>query len=158
MAEATPSSLLSKISDIQTKVAQALPNLKPSFTIFLMIMSYVQILTFSFDKFSSYWFDTHLMIFGYLDLSTYLTDVTIYVMVAVSMFYVIMYWLIILMITLSDNVPLLIPINKILLMLFSSILFNGVIGHLSLSLAQDSIVEKIIGSVAMGLFFITLCF
>lgn len=98
------------------------------------------------------------MIFGYLDLSTYLADVTIYLMVGVSMVYVMMYWLMILMIGLSERVPLLIPINKVLLMLFSSILFNGVIGHLSLSLTRDSMVEKIVGSIAMGLFFLTLCF
>ena len=85
-------------------------------------------------------------------------DITIYVTAAIALFYVIIFW--ILVIVPNSHKAFLLSINKITLMLFSSILFPAIVGHLSLPLSKESkktIGETIAGIASLTLFVKTIC-
>ena len=129
-------SLKDQIFNTQTKLAHTLKKLKPHIIIFLGIIPYFQFLAFSFDKFSYYWFQQSTTIFGYLDLSSYMKEVTTYVTASFALAYVMIFWA--LVIIPQANTAVLLSINKIMLILFSSILFPAIIGHLSFALSENS--------------------
>ena len=88
-----------------------------------------------------------------------MTEISVYFTVGVSLFYVLLFWLLAFIPKLTEK-TLLLYINKVMLIFFSSFLYPAIISNLSEPLkanSENNLAEKITSGISLGLFQITIC-